>query len=338
MITIDDIARQAGVSNTTVSNVIHGRVGRVSQQTINKINSIIEATGYVPNMSARALASRSSKVVALINHLDPEKSGNFMEDPFHNTLIGAVEQTLQKYGYYLMVRTVSGSGELSAFLRNWNVDGLFLSGVLEEESLYETLKSLRLHIVLSDSYLSDYKNMVNIGLQDYEGARMATEYLLCHNHRRIAFAGPPIRSGGVVEKRLQGYKAALAAAGVSFDPSLVYEREFTTHSTMELGAALAKRTDVTAVFATADIMAAGIMSGLQQSGKRVPDDFSVVGFDDINWCRMTNPMLTTIHQDAGKKGQLAADFMVRLLEGRRIDERNVVLPVRLVERGSVRSL
>jgi LacI family transcriptional regulator len=337
-VTIDDIARQAGVSNTTVSNVINGRAGRVSRATIDRINAIIDETGYVPNMSARALASSSSKVVAIINHLDPNKSGNFMEDPFHNTLLGAVEQSLKEVGYYLMVRTVSDGDDLKAFLRNWNVDGLFLSGVLESESLYPTLKSLSLPVVLTDSYLSDYKDMVNVGLQDFEGARLATEYLLNKGHRRIVFAGPARHPGGVVQQRFDGYKKALADAKVPFDPALVFESEFSTRKTMELGSEIPRQTDATAVFATADIMAAGIMSGLSQGGYRVPEDFSVVGFDDINWCRMTNPMLTTIAQDTKKKGQIAADYMICLLEGREIEQANIVLPVALVERDSVRDI
>lgn len=335
MVTIDDIAAKAGVSNTTVSNVIHGRTKRVSQITIDKINAIIKETGYVPNMSARALASRSSKVVALISHLDSKKSGNFLEDPFHNTFIGAAERALRENGYYLMVRAVENSADMSSFLRNWNVDGLFLTGVLEDEDILPVLRELKLPVVLSDSYLTDYGHLANIGLQDFEGGRLATEHLIQYGHKRIAFAGPPIRGDGVVQKRLEGYKAALAEAEIPFDATLVFEKEFSTSGTMQLGEHLAKMQDATAVFATADVMAAGIMSGLQQTGMRVPQDFSVVGFDDINWCRLTMPMLTTIHQDAAQKGQLAAEFMTHLLEGEPLREHRVVLPVHLVSRGSV---
>lgn len=338
MVTIDDIAREAGVSCTTVSNVILGRSNRVSQHTKDNINRIIRERGYVPNMSARALVSRTSKVVALINHLDPKTSGNFMEDPFHTAFIGAIEEALRQGGYYLMLRTVTNSEDLTAFLRNWNVDGLFMTGLFEHEELHQTLAGAGKPVVLVDSYLGDYGGVVNVGLQDYEGALLATRYLLEQNHRRIAFAGPPIRVGGVVERRLMGYKAALEEAGVPFDPEIVFEREFSTTGTIELGALLADRRDITALFATADIMAAGIMSGLQQNGRKVPDDFSVVGFDDINWCRMTMPMLTTVHQDAGRKGEIAAGAMMALLEGEAVPERNTILPVRLVVRDSVRAL
>jgi len=335
MVTIDDIARIAGVSNTTVSNVINGKAKRVSEKTIARINKIIQEHGYVPNMSARALASSSSKVVALINHLDPQKSGNFLEDPFQSTFIGSVEQTLRVSGYYLMIRTVKNCSDLSAFLRNWNVDGLFLTGVFQEEDIYDALSNMETPVVLIDSYLDDYKNMINIGLHDIEGGYIATKHLIEYGHKKIAFAGPPIRNGGVVSKRLEGYKKALIEHHIEFDSTLIFESEFTTQSTTELGKMFVGRKDITAVFATADVMAAGIMAGVQENGRKVPDDFSVIGFDDINWCRMTHPTLTSVHQDANVKGEIAADFMMKLLEGEPITERSVILPVSLSKRNSV---
>jgi len=119
---------------------------------------------------------------------------------------------------------------------------------------------------------------------------------------------------------------------------LVYECEFATGKMIELGGELAKRADITALFATADLLAAGIMSGLQQAGRMVPDDISIVGFDDINWARMTMPMLTTVHQDAVQKGRMAAECMIQLLEGGRPEAQNQILPVQLIERNSVKKI
>lgn len=338
MATLKDIARAAGVSSSTVSNVIHGKTNHVSPETVARIRQIIDELGYVPNMSARALVSNRSKVVAIINHIVPQQSGGIMADPFHNVFIGAIEEKLRRNGYYLMLRTAEDSRSLKAFLENWNLDGLFLTGVFEDE-FFETLAGLNKPTVLIDSYLSHYGSMYNVGLEDYQGGYIATQYLIENGHRRIAFACPPVhQESGVVWERLRGYKKALAEAGIPFDPALVFEKEFTTHGTMELGAQLARRSDFTALFATADIMAAGIMSGLQQAGKRVPEDISIVGFDDINWCRMTMPMLTTVHQDASLKGEIAADFMMQLLEGQPPRFRSAVLPVSLTIRDSVRDL
>ena len=338
MVTIEDIAREAGVSATTVSNVIHGRTNKVSAYTVDLINEIIRERGYVPNLSARAMKTRSSKVVALINHLESRDQEKFMSDPFFMDLTSAVEKALRERGYFLMIRAISESEDLLAFLRNWNVEGVFMPGLFEDEPFYQTLLDLKLPVVLTDSYVSALGHMTNIGLQDFEGGRIATEHLVQNGHKRIVFAGPKVKPGGVVEQRLLGYKQALADNGIPFDPSLVYECEFSTTKMMELGGALAKREDITAVFATADILAAGIMSGLQQAGRMVPRDISIVGFDDINWARMTMPMLTTVHQDAVKKGRLAAECMIQLLEGETNQLQNRVLPVQLVERHSVRKI
>ncbi len=335
MVTIETVAERAKVSTTTVSNVINGKTKRVSKATIQRVQAIIREMEYSPNMSARALSARNSKVIALISHMDPEKSGDFMDDPFMTRFISAVESTLCEKGYYIMLRTIGSREDLTKFLANWNIDGLFFTGMFEDEDLCIVLKEMDKPIVLADSYLSDYGRMVNVGLDDVEGGLLATRHLIQKGHKRIVFAGPPIHSGGVVEKRLEGYKSALAEAGLPFDPALVLESEFRTRDTLALGEAIAKQLDVTAVFATADVMAAGIMAGLRQGGRRVPEEVSIVGFDDLNWCQLTSPCLTTIHQNMRRKGQLAADLMVTLLEGGRVRERNITLPVHLVERESV---
>jgi len=336
MATLKDIAKAVGVSCTTVSNVIHGKPGRVSAETIVKINKAIEDLGYVPNMSARSLVSNSSKVIGVINHLVTNNNGNFMEDPFHSVFIGAIESTLRENGYYLMLRTVETSQDLNFFLRNWNVDGLILTGIYEDD-FYDILTRLNIPVVLIDSYVSNPK-ICNVGLEDFNGGYIATKYLIEHGHTSIAFASPFIRYNGVVSERLNGYKKALSEANIEFNDELVFEQELDTPTTIALGKALAKRNDFTAVFATADILAAGIITGLKQAGKRVPEDISIIGFDDINLCNLVSPPLTTIHQDAPSKGKLAVNYMIDKLEKRPIAKRQTILPVTLVERDSVKTI
>lgn len=336
MSTIKDIANVVGVSCTTVSNVIHGRSGRVSAETISRINEAIDTLGYVPNMSARSLVSSSSRVIGMISHLTSNKKETIIEDPFHSAFIGSIEKTLRENGYYLMLRAVETTADLSAFLRNWNVDGLFFTGVFQDE-FYQTLSELNIPIVLIDSYVS-HSNMCNVGLEDYKGGYTATRYLIDQGHKNIAFASPTIKNKGVVSERFLGYKAALSESSIPFSSELVFEQELDTETTIALGRRLAARNDVTAVFATADILAAGIMAGIQQSGKSVPEDISVIGFDDINLCRLTSPTLTTIHQDAPLKGKLAVNFLIDMLEKNPIDSREIILPISIVERNSVKSM
>jgi len=336
MSTIKDIANIVGVSATTVSNVIHGKSNRVSAETIERINEAIHLLGYVPNMSARSLVSSSSKVIGMISHLTTNIKETIVEDPFHSVFIGSIEKTLRENGYYLMLRTVESTSDMLAFLRNWNVDGLFFTGVFEDE-FYEALNNLNIPIVLIDSYVPPSK-MCNIGLEDFNGGYTATRYLIDHGHRNIAFASPTIKNRGVVSERFLGYKKALAEASIAFRSEIVFEQELDTETTIKLGHELAKRNDITAVFATADILAAGIMAGVQQFGKKIPDDISVIGFDDINLCRLTSPTLTTIHQDAPYKGKLAVNFLINLLDKNTLKEREIILPIRLVERNSVKSI
>lgn len=336
MTTIKDIAQAVGVSCTTVSNVIHGKTGRVSEETIARIKEAIDTLGYVPNMSARSLVSSSSKVIGMISHLTSNKKESIVEDPFHSAFIGAIEKTLRENGYYLMLRTVETTSDLMNFLRTWNVDGLFCTGVFQDE-FFEALSNLTIPVVLIDSYVS-HPNICNVGLEDYDGGYIATRYLIDKGHEKIAFASPSIREKGVVFERFQGYKDALKEASIPFKQNLVFEQELDIDTTIALGSSLALRDDITAVFATADILAAGIMSGLKQSGKKVPDDISVIGFDDINLCRLTSPKLTTIHQDAPLKGKLAVYFMMDKLDNKPILNKEVILPIHLVERESVKSL
>lgn len=336
MATIKDIAKIVGVSCTTVSNVIHGKPGRVSADTIKKINQAIKDLGYVPNMSARSLVSNSSKVIAVINHVVTSENKNFMEDPFHSIFIGSIESRLRENGYYLMLRTVKTSDDLNFFLRNWNLDGLILNGVYEDD-FFDILTNINIPIVLIDSYVSN-SNICNVGLEDFNGGYLATKYLIDHGHKNIAFASPFIKYTGVVSERFEGYKKALKEANIQLNADIIFEQELDTDTTISLGESLSKRDDITAIFATADILAAGIMTGIKKAGKSVPEDISIIGFDDINLCNLISPNLTTIHQDAPLKGELAVNYIIDKLEGKTISNKETILPVKIVERESVATL
>ena len=344
MATLKDIASYTGVSCTTVSNVIHGKPGRVSAETIAMIQEAIEKLGYVPNMSARSLVSHSSKVIAMINHVVTKRSSKFMEDPFESSFVGTIEAALREQGYYLMIRTVETSDDLLAFLQNWNVDGLFFTGIFKDK-FFDVLTKLSIPTVFIDSYVH-HPGICNIGLEDFKGSHTATKHLIDCGHRRIAFASPSIRDGGVLQERFLGYKSALTEAGIPFDKTLVFEHEMDIDSCMQLGHELAKRYRAasspedrfTGLVVTADIMAAGVMAGLRAQNLQIPDDISIIGFDDLSICRMITPALTTIHQDMEKKGTLAVEYMLKQLADEPIQHSEVILSTDLVKRDSVRNL
>lgn len=337
MATIKDIAKYTGVSCTTISNVIHGRSNRVSQETIERVNDAIRVLGYTPNMSARTLVSKSSKVIAFINHVITRDDTNMMEDPFHSSAIGVIESALRENGYYLMLRTVKTTDELISFLQNWNVDGLFLTGIFHD-TFFDALSAFHIPIVLIDSYVRQ-PNVYNVGLEDFKGSYLAARYLAEKGHTRIAYASPFMKDGGVLQERFLGYKAALTESGIPFDPTILFEYEMDSVASCHAAAdAISVHRDITALVASADQLAIGIMSGLYARGIRVPEDISIIGFDDIAMCQMVTPPLTTIHQDMKLKAQTAVEFMLQLLEGETPPQSNIILPVHLTERQSVRSL
>jgi LacI family transcriptional regulator len=197
--------------------------------------------------------------------------------------------------------------------------------------------TLGVPVILIDSYIDDAR-ILSVGLEDCRGGYLATKHLIDKGHKDILFVSPKIKVGGVLEERLKGYKMALKEAGIRFDKKNIYEHGMSINESIELGHELSGRRKFTGVFATADILAVGMIVGLSDNGVRVPDDVSVVGFDDIDVSRLTRPQLTTIHQDAEQKGKIAANMVINHLKGRQIDQKNVVLPVRLVERESVRDI
>jgi len=336
MPTIKDIAREAGVSVTTVTNVIHGRNRRVAQSTVDRINTIIRENNYTPNLSARALVNKSSRIIGVINHLIQSQSISFFQDPFHSALLGGIEKKLQERGYYMMVRTVADEAELYSLFNNWSFDGVILTGLFND-SFFARLLETNKPIVLLDSYIKNDR-IFNIGLDDRKGGFMATEYLIKKGHKNIVFASPPIHRHGVVEERQKGYKAALKKFNIPYSKENIYQQEITLDEGIALGHVLSKRKDISAVFATADILAAGILTGLVQAGRRVPEDISLIGFDDFFYSRLTSPPLTTIRQDAMEKGIIAAGIMSDYLEGIENLPRNITLPLSLIERDSVKNI
>lgn len=335
MSTMKAVAQKAHVSITTVSNVINGNFSHVSPEMVTKIKAIIKELDYTPNMSARSLVKSNSQIIGVVNFQTSAAAGS-INNPFQSTLLDAVEKTLTAQGYFMMVNTVKSEEALLRLLRCWSMDGLIVTGELGEGSLHGLFEANK-PFVLVDSYLKN-DEVLSIGLEDYRGGYLATQYLIEHGHRKIVFASQPPVPGGAISERLRGYRQALKEAHIPFNSGSIYHQELSVSSGIELGEKLASRGEMTAVVASSDILAAGIMSGLCAGGKSVPDDVSVIGFDDVDVCLLTNPRLTTVHQDLQIKGELAAEMIVRTLNKRKLISRNIVLPVNVVERDSVRSL
>jgi LacI family transcriptional regulator len=330
-VTLREVAEQAGVSMMTVSNVMNGNRARVSPGTIEKVQRIAEELGYVPSASARSLATKASRLVGLLVPAADEDS--LMISPHTMAIVGMIERELRKYGYHLLLRGVAHPDEVAEALRSWSLDGAILLGFLDEEVGNLTKKTIgAVHVVAIDSYSA---NRLTTGTRsdDFAGARLAAKHLLDLGHRRILFAGPAFSGVGVVHERFEGFCQAFADAGIA-RPGLIETVNTTYEEGRELGLVLRERHDLTAVFATADILAVGIVHGLTEAGARVPEDVSVVGFDDLDLCNYVTPKLTTISQDIARKASTAVSILLDSIEKGERPKRPVTIDVSLVERES----
>jgi LacI family transcriptional regulator len=331
--TIKDIAVAAKVSPMTVSNVINGRPAKASAETIERINAEIKRLGYTPNLSARALVSNASRMVGVLIPFTEQQNALLLDNPFYAEIVSGIESALREAGYYMML---AGVGERDAkldILSSWNVDGLIVLGVYKE-TLYQQLKSRDLPTLLIDSYIDD-DHFYRLGIDDEQAAFEATSHLIAAGHRDVAVVTGVIRTDGVVERRVAGYRRALEAAGIAFDPALVLSGSVTFDWGAEAARAIADNPKITAAFCTADLIAAGLLAGLHRLGKRIPGDVSVVGFDNLSISTMVYPALTTVDQSIAEKGRLAGNLVASILSKREV-ERATLVPTSIISRDSVK--
>lgn len=335
MITIKDMAEMLGISTTTVSNVIHGKTSEVSKKTVERVEKLLAEYEYVPNISARSLTQNCSKIIGVALKSRKDKYVNLIADPFFGELIGALEAEIRARGYFMMIYT---SHDISEIIRNvltWNVDGLILVGMLHDDFI--RIKSrYKKPMILIDSYAPrEIMNYVNIGLEDEKGAYEITQYLLGMGHRRIAFLADNME--GVDYIRYQGYQKALEDFGLEVqEKDLLIFHPGTVDRESSLRDLYHKSKSYTAFMCCSDYYAVLLMNYFMDRGIRIPEDLSVTGFDDNLMSRVIRPALTTVAQDVTKKGQLAVNYMLKMIQGLEFTEWDVKLPTELVIRDSVR--
>ena len=337
MITIKEIADMLDLSTTTVSNVIHGKTGQVSEATVERVRQVLKEYDYVPNISARNLASNQSKIIGVAILNSRKGYVNYLKDAFISELLGSIERELKERDYYLMMCFLSDTRELIQRVSAWNADGLILFGIMAEDYL-EIQKQFKKPQVYIDSYMGDlHLHGVNIGLDDRRGGYMAGRYLLEHGHRRIGFIADNFKGGDY--ERYCGFTQALSEAGIIGRESDFIEVEPDEQSLAACYERVyQRRHEFTAFFCASDYYALCLMNFLTDRGVKVPQEISIMGFDDNIYSRMARPAITTIHQDATQKGALAVHHLMRQFDSDEAVSDQVVLPVELVERDTVRRL
>jgi LacI family transcriptional regulator len=328
-VTLEMVAQRAGVSPSTVSRILNG-TAVVSDDKRQAVDEAIATLGFVPNPVARGLAGGRTLSVGVITQS--------IDSPFYGGALRGIEDELSHAGYSPLF--VSGHWDAGAearcidVLRSRRVDGIIvLTGRLSDAAL--TALAQLLPVVVTGRNLRA-PGLVSLNFDNFEGGRLATHHLLQLGHRRIAFIAGDERHPDAKE-RLRGYKAALAAAKVAFDADLVVPGQYTEESgRMALERLIDGRTSFTAVFAANDQMAFGASLGLHRRRLRVPQDVSVVGFDDLASALYAIPPLSTVHHPVYELGQIAATAMLGLLAGQ---TPAVTMPApRFIVRESTRAL
>jgi LacI family transcriptional regulator len=252
-------------------------------------------------------------------------------------MIAALEQYVRNKGYYLMLRCVGGCPEVIPLLSSWNVDGAFFIGVLEQE-VKEIRTNLQVPTVFIDTYVEG-GNIVNVGLDDYRGGYLSARYLIGKGHRKLALASPDHEGHGVVGERYRGFTDACREAGIELASEDIFYVDTMYQSAVKVGQDIVfSGRGYTAVAAMSDIVAFGIMEGMRQCGVSTPEDISVIGFDNLPESEYMTPKLTTIAQDFKEKAGVAGDCLFRMLEGEKDYTADLHLPIRVVERNSVRTV
>lgn len=340
MITLKEIAAEAGVSVMTVSNVIHKNYARVSPATVEKVQSIIEKYHYVPNMAARSLVGKSSSIIALLLPMWYADTDSLLFNPYVGMLVGSLDMLVRKHGYYSMLCSFREVEQVLSFQGNWQIDGSILVLPHREDITHRLVEQTQTPLVVIDRRFDDIA-MNSVTVDDQKGGYIATKHLLERGHRRIGFACPGyLTMSSVLNDRHIGYVRALKEYGLEPNPRWLFENYQQQEGGRQIGAALAQMDDrPTAVVSTEDYMACGIIQQLIQAGWSLPRDLSVVGFDDSMPSQLITPAMTTVHQDVRLKAEKAFNI---LLEAIKNDDRRLnrfyQLDVSMVLRDSVATL
>ncbi len=337
MVTITDVAKAAGVSRSTVSRVLNNRPG-VSPETRKRVLQAIEELQYQPHFAAQALKrQRAESIAIIVQNSFREKTGDEPRGYYNTEIVRGAFNVCTERRYTVTLLNDEGTFEFYASLfRRRQFDGIVLVHVDVDLRLVEELKTTGFPLVVVGSVPDPFVNSVDV--DNYGSAQQVVRYLVGQGHRRIAIInGPPQRLAS--RDRRAGFRTMMRQFGLPLPEVYDQPGDFSTRSGYEaMNRLLNVPEPPTAVFAINDRMAIGALRAVHDAGKQVPDDISVVGFDDIPVAQYLNPPLTTVRQPLYELGEAAAHLLFDILEGRVSSPARVVLSASLVERSSVKPL
>ncbi len=327
---LEDIARLAGVSRSTVSRVINDHPN-VSERTRRKVWRVVREQNFRPNLVARALVTHQTRILSLVI---PQAIAYTFTDPYFPLLIQGVMSEANGQDYAVMLWVGSSTEEEERFcdriLNNSTFDGVLVASAVTDDPLIPRLTHAGFPLVVVGP--PPLENLNYVDVNNVEGARTAVRHLIEVGRQRVAVITGPLNMGAARD-RLEGYIQALEDAGRSPDGDLVVEGDFNEAAGYACMKTLLQR-KVDGVFASSDMLAMGALRAIQERGLRVPDDISLVGFDDLPVAATSNPPLTTVRQPIFEMGAQAAQALIGLLDGTLAVPYQQILSTELVVRGS----
>lgn len=333
--TIKDVAKKAGVSVSTVSRALNN-YSDISESTRETILRVAEDLGYKPNVIARSLSSnRHFRLGMLVE--DYESAG--LLNPLTFEIIMGFKNAAARQDYEVILLSTTSdmqkSQDLSRLYADKQIDGAFIMGLKMTDEYYKQLSSIKFPCVLQDINIQNPMACC-VGVDNVKGAFLAVDHLIKYGHRKIGFINGH-KDAFVSYERLDGYYLALSRNGIQIDRNLIINGDFSDKiAEASVGELIEKNEDMTAVFCSSDLMAMGAINGLNNLGFSVPDDISVVGFDDVYMAEYMTPKLTTIHQNRGKIGETAANILINMVAGQAMGR--VLIEPELVIRESTKNI
>jgi DNA-binding LacI/PurR family transcriptional regulator len=331
-VTLEDVVRVAGVSLATGSRVVNGSP-TVNPEARRAVEKAIAQLGYVPNGAARSLMTRRSHAVGVIV---PAPTSRILMDPFFLMFFSAIGTELANHAYQLLLvmpQSFDEEKHLERYLASGHIDGIVVTALHGDDPLPERIAARGVPVVVSGrAPLGARASYVDADCRS--GAAAATAHLLAHGRRKVATISGSLDMPSAMD-RLMGYRDALEAAGIALDPTLEAVGDFSQQGASEaMKLLLERRPDLDGVFVASDTMAAMALNVLQASGRRVPDDVAVVGFDDQPIARTTEPPLSSVRHPIEAMSHEMVRQLLENIEAEDHQPKQVIFPTELVIRAS----
>jgi LacI family transcriptional regulator len=309
--TIEDVAKEAGVSIASVSRYLNGRTTEVSARTGERIQAAVDRLGYVPNLAARSLKTGRSRLIGVL-------LANIAH-PYWSAVLSGVEEASQDANYSVIVSSAGDRADvenryLQMFLEQ-RVDGILLNPALAEPEIVALWGKLTIPVITIDRTIPGLPFGL-VAMDNALGTRLAVEHLLGLGHRRIGFVSWPVGTLSNRQERLQGYADALGDAGIAVDPALIrYAAEGWSDGVARTLELLDAPGPPTAILSATSMLNLQVLAAIKRRGLRVPEDISVVGYDDSPWDPLLDPPLTTVATPAHELGIAATKRLIDTIDG-----------------------